>query len=281
MIVSTVGLGGATVFWTLDEWSSLDKIKNGLLDLGLAKYVPEPRTPPAALKDALGEVYKLSTQLIRPLSAKDGFTVVEEGRGSDTNSYTTLLTAKIDKELRITIEPYDSYVAGDLASRFNKHRGLLCAANVATSLVCLLDSLGATRLRPKGSIYWLPDHKLGEWQTIVDVFETAGTGRGNKVYLLRNPMDADAIRAVRDAIVAEVSAEAARIERDVQSGELGERALENRKDEAEALRRKIGVYEDILGFGLTSLTEIVDKADGAACVAALTLSVANGLVEVA
>jgi hypothetical protein len=120
MTSNSLRIGGAIVYWSLAEWSKLNTIKDGLLDLGLPKFVPEPRTAPAALKDALGEIYTLPTQLIRPIKAKDGFTVVEEQRGADANGYTTLITAKIDKDFRISIEPYNSTLSGELVTRFNK-----------------------------------------------------------------------------------------------------------------------------------------------------------------
>jgi hypothetical protein len=281
MVESTISVSGATIFWSIGARSNHKVIKDGLLELGHAKYVPEPRTPPAALKDALSEVYTLPTQLIRPLKAKDGFTVVEEQRGEDTNGYATLVTAKIDKDLRIHCDPYSSELSGDLVNRFNNHLGLLRPANVSACLVNLLDSMGATRLRPGGALYWLPDRCLYEWGQIVEVFERSGVNCTNSVYLLRNSMDADTIRAVRDAIITEVQNEAARIDREVKCGDLGERALETRQQQAEELAQKVRMYERILGEGLGNLITAAEKALSAASVAALTLSVATGLVEVA
>ena len=279
MIEKSLTIGGIVAFWSLAEWSTREVIKEGLLDLGLAKYIPEPRTPAAALKDALGEVYTMPTQLIRPLNSKEGFTVVEEERGLDANEYRTLLTAKINKNLHISCEPYSSAQSGDLVNRFNRHMGLLTTANVSAALVKLLDMLGGTKLRPTGSIYWLPDFVVPQWVEIAGVFERAAVGRPNAIYRMANVMDGEAIRAVRDAVVAEVQNEAARIDREVQSGELGEKALENRKEQAQELAKKIHLYEELLGCGLQNLVTAVERAENAACVAALTLSVSGGLVE--
>ena len=97
----------------------------------------------------------------------------------------------------------------------------------------------------------------------------AGVVRPNAIYLIRHPLDADALRAVRDAIAAEVRAESGRILREVTSGELGERALEHRQQQAADLRQKIGLYEELLGVGLEQLHRAVDEADQAAGVAAI------------
>src|SRR5262249_39008919 len=154
--------------------------------------------------------------------------------------------------------------ASGIVDSFNRHLGLLRAAQVSASLVRILDSLGATRLRPSGAVYWLPEYHLDRWQRVAEVVEKAGLSKPNSVYVIRHQMDADAMRAVRDAIVAEVGTEAARIKREVQSGELGERALEHRQQHAAELQQKIAMYEDLLGIGLELLHATVDEADQAA-----------------
>jgi len=92
------------------------------------------------------------------------------------------------------------------------------------------------------------------------------------VYVLRHRLDAESVRAVRDAVVAEVQNEAKRIQEDVLQGDLGGRALETRKKLAQALRDKVLLYEDVLNVGLVDLHRVVDAADQAAASAALLLS---------
>jgi hypothetical protein len=85
-------------------------------------------------------------------------------------------------------------------------------------------------------------------------------------------MDADAVRAVRDAVVAEVQAEASRIHDEVLSGELGGRALDTRRSRARELQEKISLYEHLLDVGLEGLHAAVDRADQAAAAAVLLAS---------
>ncbi len=267
-------LGGGIVFWTLGEFTARAHLQTGFEAAGFGQFVPEPRPPAGALKDALELVLGGSTTLIRPLKTRDGFTVVREERGENGNAYLNSLVARINPDnLEITFTPLDQR-AQPIVDAFNEHLGLLRPAQVSAALVAILDSLGGTRLRPTGAIYWLPPYQLDDWQRVAQAVENAGFGRPHCVYLLRHQMDADAIRAVRDAIVAEVSAEAARIDREVASGDLGERGLENRKAQAEELRRKIQQYEHILGCGLESLHVAVDQTEQAACKAALLAAVA-------
>src|SRR5262249_358582 len=127
-------------------------------------------------------------------------------------------------------------------------------------------------LRPQGAIYWLPENRLDLWQEATRAVELATAGRPHACYLLRHQMDADAVKAVRDAVCAELLAEAQRIQADVLSGELKERALESRRAQAAELRGKVACYESLLDVGLAQLREAIDSADQAAAAAALLAS---------
>ena len=124
---------------------------------------------------------------------------------------------------------------------------------------------------PSGAIYWLPGHRLDEWARIALAVENAADGALSAVYVLRHRLDHDAVRAVRDAVVAEVQAEATRIRDDVLAGELGGRALETRQQQAADLRSKVLLYEELLNVGLKGLHRAIDEADQAAATAAILL----------
>jgi hypothetical protein len=94
-------------------------------------------------------------------------------------------------------------------------------------------------------------------------------------------MDADAVRAVTDAIVSEINVEAGHIHDEVMAGELGERALEHRREQAACLRQKVVLYEELLDVGLSGLHQAVDRADQAAAAAALLVSAQNNPALVA
>jgi hypothetical protein len=280
MVENPLRIGGGVTFWTIGEWTLRGLLRDGLEAAGFGALVPEPRPPAGALKDALQQVLGGPTTLIRPLKSRDGFCVIQEQRGDRVNSYQHTLIARIDAALQITLLPYDER-AQPIVDAYDAHLGMLRAQQVSAALVGILDRLGGTRLRPSGAIYWLPALHLPAWQKVAQVVEAAGFGRPNAVYVLRHQMDEDAIRAVRDAIVAEISAEAARLDQEVSSGELGERALGHRQAQAEELRRKILQYEDILGLGLQSLHQAVDRAEETACKAILLASAAAVSGEVA
>jgi hypothetical protein len=142
----------------------------------------------------------------------------------------------------------------------------------------VIESMGGTRLRPGGAVYWMPGPRIAEWAEVGQAIEQAGEGRPSAVYILRHRLDRDAVRAVRDAVVQEVQTEADRICSEVTAGELGARALEARKKQASDLRSKVLLYEDLLAIGLQGPHTAVDQADQAAASAALLLA-AHGFVE--
>ena len=143
---------------------------------------------------------------------------------------------------------------------------------LSACLVKIVEFLGGTRLRPTGAVYWIPGPKLDEWALAARAVEAAADGKPSAVYLLRHRLDGDAVRAVRDAVVAEVHAAAVRIAEEVAAGDLGGRALETRKQHARELRDKVLLYEDLLSVGLAELHRAIDVADQAAATASLLLA---------
>jgi len=270
MVESQLDVGGGVVFWTLAEHSDRDKLVRGLTPLGFGDYVPEPRHPAAVLRAALEEALGGGRVLVRPLADRDGFTVVKEERGRDRNAYLTDLVARVTPAdpPGLDFEPLDDRAAV-VTQAYRKHAGRVPGVQLSAAMVRVVESLGGTRLRPNGSVYWVPPTKLDEWARVAHVIEQAAEGRPSAVYVLRHRLDADAVRAVQDAVVAEVQAEATRIRAEVDAGDLGGRALETRRKQAADLRDKVNLYEDLLTVSLAGLHDAVDEADQAAATAAL------------
>jgi hypothetical protein len=269
MIESTLEVGGAVVFWAASAFTDRDRLRDGLAPLCLGRFVPDPRPHAGVLRDALEEALGGPRVLVRPLADRDGFTVVHEERGRTANGYTATLVARVTAAdpPAVAYDPLDDRAALVNAA-CRRHRGRIPAAQLSACLVKVVESLGGIRLRPTGAVYWVPGPKIDEWARVARAVEAAADGRPSAVYLLRHRLDADAVRAVRDAVVAEVSGEASRIRDEVAAGDLGGRALETRKAQAAGLRDKVLLYEDLLSVGLAELHRAVDAADQAAATAA-------------
>ena len=272
MIEGRLDVGGAVVFWTLADGTDRCKLCDGFARLGLESFVPEPRPASAVLKDALEETLGGPRVLVRPLAARDGFAVVIEDRGTIDNTYVTSLVARVGGDpAQLSFEPLDER-ASHIIEQFRLQAQRISGSQLSAALVKVVETLGGTRLRPTGAIYWIPGHKLEEWSAVAHAVEAASTGKPSAVYVIQHKLDADAVRAVRDAIVVEVQTEAKRIVEDVHTGDLGGRALETRRSQAASLREKVLLYEDLLSVGLANLHDVVDAADQAAATASLLLA---------
>jgi hypothetical protein len=277
MVESRLDVGGAVTFWALADWSNRDRLQTAFVAIGLEAFVPEPRPAPACLKDALDDVLGGPRVLVRPLASRDGFAVVREDRGLASNQYATLFTAMVRDGHEPVFDPWTPD-ADRVAEAYRRQLGRVPAGQLSAALVKVVESLGGTRLRPGGAVYWVPGPKIAAWAEVGKAAEDAAENRPSAVYMLRHRLDADAVRAVRDAVVSEVQTEAQRICEEVTAGDLGGRALETRKKQAGDLRQKVLLYEDLLNLGLAGLHRAVDRADQAAATAAILLS-SHGFAE--
>jgi hypothetical protein len=270
-MVTTKISSGLVVFWTLAEFTDRLRLQAHWTASGFADSVPEPRANVSILKDALGDVFGGARCLVRPLATRNGFAVVQENRGSDANSYDLILTAKIHGNAA-PMYAGDLAKTGEVTAAYQKHSGRVAPHQLSASLVRILYGLGGTRLRPNGSIYWLPGDRCAFWENVVAGFEQAADGGNSVGYSIRHDLDSDAVVAVRDAIIHEVTTEAARLNQEILSGDLGERAVQTRKNEALMLKDKVTEYEHILGIGLSHLKATLDTVDQANATAALLLA---------
>jgi hypothetical protein len=261
-------VGGLVTFWQIAEWTEHALLQAGLTDAGFGDFVPPTRAPVTALKDALTDVLGGPRVLVRPLS-KDGFVVVREDRGEEDNQYTTLMQAKVGDNVILYKPLNDKALA--VTESYNRHIGYVSAGSVAGCLVKIMDSLGKTTLRESGGLYWLPDSQLSKWEAVAKATEAAVAKGNTRIYFLRHLMDADACRAIRDAVQTEILAEAQRLEAELMDStvELGERALSHRGRLCIDLKARIVSFEELLGESLASLRQAVDGVETALAAAAL------------
>jgi hypothetical protein len=271
MVRSDLDVGGAVVFWALADWSNRQRLEAEFNALGIAALVPDPRPAAACLRSALDDAFAGPRVLVRPLASRDGFAVVKEDRGPAANRYDTQLTARVTgTPASLTFDPWDGRAAV-VEESYRRQLGRIPAAQLSTALVKVVEAVGGIRLRPNGAVYWLPGPRLDEFAAAAGAVERAAENRPSSVYVLRHRLDRHAVRAVRDAVVHEVRAEADRICQEVAAGDLGTRALEARQKHAGELRQKVVLYEDLLRVGLQGLHAAVDQADQAAATAAILL----------
>lgn len=273
-----VGLDGNITFYSITEWTSRSALMAGLEAIGLGSYVPEPRTPPAAFKDALEEVFAGPGWIVKRLKDTDSFEVVKQELRPypQHNLRTDYCVGRIDHKGEVVFNPMPDE-ALDVVAAYNRHLGMLRPPQVGKCLVGIVYHLKGTALRPSGGVYWLPAASRDKWVEVGKVIESSGVVGQSKLYVVQHPMTPDSVRAVSDALRTEVMDEVSRLDADINegAGKLGERALRNRESQCYALRRKIREYEECLGTSLKALAAEVERVEDAACLAALTASVAT------
>ena len=157
----------------------------------------------------------------------------------------------------------------------------LTSASVGSALVKLVEEhCDGVALRPSGGVYWVREDRLDEWSQIADVFERASAqgdqdgnpASPNAIYVLKVLADEQMVRAVGDALTAEIAAELAQIEQDVANGDLKEQACVSRLKRVGALESKVKRYEAAFASPLTVLHGAVERASVAVAQATLQTS---------
>ncbi len=270
-------VGGLLTFWTLPRHVRLAELRQGLDALGLGKHAPDARTPSAALRTALEEVFPSKSYRVEPLKSREAFEIIEVLRGERQNVYRHAWRVCIDEQKAVDLQPFDDNMAESIVWEFNKHLGLVTGPAVTQGLVGILSGMQGTRLRQNGGLYWLADTHRSQWREVADMVEgVPGTGGRSAVYQIHHQMDHDAIRAVRDAICKQVAEDTQEIHDAVLSGELGARALAHKQKQAKDLFGMITLYEEILGGGLGDLRRDLEKTEESVSAATLLISAGAG-----
>lgn len=256
---------GAITLWSMGEWTDRFSIENGwtAIDPKWGGMAPKARTPQACLKDALG--IRFPKSLVKPLERNEGFAVMTVTPGHDEVVTTTTHAVAVDEHGVITIRRgYSYYLQTEIEEEYRRQSSLIKGAQVASALVACMKELNAVTLRPSGGVYWLPESSLRLWGQLSRVVEGASVGGKNSIYKITHAFDHDSMRAVRDAIMNEARKEASEIMEEVDSGTLGERALKSKAEQADTLKSKIEIYEQILGESLDIAKDIATQAELAA-----------------
>lgn len=269
-----VKVDGSVCFWSLSDKTDRSLLEIGLRSIGMEDLMPPVRPSPAILRDALQQACGDARTLIRPLGDRRGFAVVEEQRGTNNNGYSERFTVKTkDVANGLGLEFNGDYYkdADKVRLACAEWHGIASSDQVANVLVKAVAMLKGISLRPSGAIYWVPGTAVDTWTKLGAVIEMASSS-ASKIYRISHDFDDAAVRAVCDAVIHEIETDTERIEEDVLGGELGERALEGRQREAENMRSKVLIYQDLLAVGLGGLTSNLDKLEQTIATATLQAS---------
>jgi hypothetical protein len=269
--VSDIKAGGLVVFWSASE-SDRGRLLEGLHRVGWGKFTPEPKTPYHALLDAARAVYGGPEYLHRGTAGRGAVEVVREFKGEGRNEYAHYDTLCVEEKTGLLLE-CEQWLR--VQAEYTKARANLPATAITDLLVQTVYACKGVTLRPAGGFYWVRESETQKLRDVAQVCEQASVRADTKVYLLSVSHDADSVRAIVDALTAEVGAATERIEGEIAEGEIGSRALKTRQEEALALRGKVQELAGILGVGLENLTARLDAVEMAAAKAILGTAAAQ------
>lgn len=272
---------GAVVFWRLSGAVRVEALKAAWLAAGLdEKLLPSPPTPVASMRRATG-ILEEKRILVRPLTGTKGWAVVrEEGvQGSTQLAYQQLLTVTLDKDTkallvqRDTVDNTTSDMEARLRAEFAHQLSVYSIEDFSAFMTGLVKGLDATSLRDTGGFYFTPREHLATFRTMVGAIRQASEHRIYEIPAMRS---AEAVQAIMDAILAEAAQEATTIETEIDTGSLGERALQTRAARCADMAKKLEVYEALLGRSLEGIKERITGLHAQVTLAALAASADEG-----
>ena len=278
---------GANVFWTAKsvDRATLQTTLDGLVlnktaaqvlapgqasnatPPGLSHFMPEQRTNLACLQYACREYAKensnkdhLPVVTARKDKNKNGFHVFDVEQNTTKNYATGEFAARVDDHGNITVDVgYADAVR--LHTLFGEAKNEVPAGTVGGVLVNIVKYLDGVTLRDRGGLYWIPPGNVDDWLTVGANFEALCKA---EVDTMQTKVTTDTLKAVKRAIVKEVTEEAQDMQDAITAGSLGKRALKTKQGKAEELHRRINMIASILGEGLTELHTIVSIPERAA-----------------
>jgi hypothetical protein len=264
---------GVLTFWSVQDCSR-ESLTERMTGFGLEKHLPRPRRNLSMLKDAVEEFArdtKLCTDKLLVRMSKAGVTIVNEKLGMTENEYTTVVSATVDSFGVVTCEQ-PAYTSS-IYDRFSRYRDVITGPQITHTLVSVIDSWHGLTIRENGGLYWLPAKRFGEWQAVMNmVRDCTLPGLESKGRYVEHPVTAHVLEAMHDAIEREVRTETAKIMDELDSDDLGLKAVETRQERAGHLRAKLRSLSSLFGNALDNLKVLVDQADDAAARLALHLS---------
>lgn len=266
--VTDIDTAGAIVWWRLSGAMDLERLREAWVAGGLEEaLLPELPSDSRALVRA---VTALSGDrvLARPLAKTKGWALVQETATTDTLDYGTVLKASLDADRGLVVDGSPQAVQA-VRAQFEAARATLTLRDASTWLSQLIRTTEATPLRDTGGVYFVPRSHVETYRRYAAAIRTATAHTLYEVPALRSE---EAVEAILVAVTTEVSTALAGMETEMDTAELGERALRTRQQKCERLRSKVVLYEELLGKSMGELTQGLEGLNASITAAILAAS---------
>ena len=268
------------------------KLKAALDSVGVGEHTPPPYSVGESLKRSMTDYGKNHRgELITNLESKstitlkverhesaneDGYEMIAVQHGKSRNEYPHLFAARVDcngsEHIELTDGGWLISNRYQLQEAYEHNRQTVSASAVGQLLVKMVSLLNGTTIREYGGLYFVSKQCSEAWVELCDAIEERDSS-GNPlphstiIDFAEVRAGRGSMRMIATSITKEIMADAAKLMDEVQSGDLGKRAIENRQGLLSKLRRKAKEYEGILDSPLQDVRKALQEAETAAAMA--------------
>lgn len=266
VITESAGTCGCVTYWRSGPPISIEALRDAWvaagLDMELFRKAPEPVTAfrravlAQADRKTLDKTSELRT-LVRPQAEPHTWAIVEEFvQEGKPPVYTTIALTSFAKG-----DPEITGVDGTaercrnlfttIMDMFATQSGTFAPEDITTWLVRLAEKKNAVTLRDTGGVYFIPRDSMDFWNKAAEAVETASK-KTHRVFRIPAVRNSEAVDAIVDAVTVEAEQISAKIDAEVFGDTpIGERAVETRRANIDALLAKLSSYEALLGRQLS------------------------------
>jgi len=227
------------------------------------KLLPHPPSPKVALgRTAAAAAKQLPVKArAHPLDgARGGWAIVVQSAqaqlGSAWGSVVATLRLGDGGKLVAEIEPeYQERLAVWLPIFFEDAQQTLAVEDISAWLTWRAKELHAVALRDTGGVYFIPETDTAAYRATAAAIESASD---HKLYEVPAVKTEKAVEAILAAVIAESDAIVTELETEIDTTELGPRALGSRRALCGEILTKVEKYEGLLGRSMISIRDRIE-----------------------
>lgn len=264
-----IDTAGTICWWRLSGEVSHNQLRECWEEANLdVEHLPEPPTTAEALMRACME-QKKARVLVRPLKGQ-GFAIVQEQVAEKAYVSTTRAVITLSEEGDLCVEGNVitqenlEILHTTLGKAFERHKASLAPIDISNWVIGLLHQLGATSLRERGGIYFIPQPQVAAWNSVVAILRQISN---HKFFCVPAMRSEEAVAAILDSVEREAKAIAEAVKEDLQGKDLGAKALRRREQRLMEIDTKLAKYEQLLGCKSDSFHELISEVSASVSLA--------------
>jgi hypothetical protein len=248
---------GVIALWETSNDFVLQGVEDAFASIGHGAKAPNPRTPLAALKAAMGTMTgKATGRRIAPMGT--GYALLVEhvddvAKTVETSQGLTVWLEKSPITTATVLNSNDPAALPEVQTAWNAAKAEVDGAAVSACLVEACAALGGIPLRTSGGVYWLPASAADDWRRLAAGIEAASASRTARCYAVTTGGDPESVRAIAESFVREADALVAEAGAELDAGGVSGRVATARAARLADLVAQAANYEKNLA---TSLAEV-------------------------